>query len=60
MCLGAILFDTDWQGVVLLWVLPQTPPWEGHSLVTTNPDDDRVSTDTSISDKPPPPQEVWE
>ena len=27
----------DWQGVVLLRVLPLTPPWEGHSPVTTNP-----------------------
>ena len=26
MCLGASLFDVDWQGVVLLWVLPLTPP----------------------------------
>ena len=37
MCLGASLFDVDWQGVVLLRVLPLTPPWEGHSPVTTNP-----------------------
>ena len=27
----------DWQGVVLLWVLLLTHPWEGHSQATTNP-----------------------
>ena len=26
MCLGTTLLDMDWQGVVLLWVLPLTPP----------------------------------
>ena len=31
------LFDTDWQGVVLLWVLLLTHLWEGHSLATANP-----------------------
>ena len=31
------LLDTDWQGVVLLWVLLLTHLWEGHSLATANP-----------------------
>ena len=31
------LFDMDWQGVVLLWVLLLTHLWEGHSLTTINP-----------------------
>ena len=30
-------FDTDWQGVVLLWVLLLTHLWEGHSQAITNP-----------------------
>ena len=31
------LLDTDWQGVVLLWVLLLTHLREGHSLATANP-----------------------
>ena len=31
------LFDMDWQGVVLLRVLPLTHLWEGHSQAITNP-----------------------
>ena len=31
------LFDTDWQGVVLLRVLLLTHLWEGHSQTTANP-----------------------
>ena len=31
------LFNTDWQGVVLLQVLLLTHMWEGHFLATTNP-----------------------
>ena len=31
------LFDTDWQGVVLPWVLLLTHLWEGHSQATANP-----------------------
>ena len=31
------LFDMDWQGVVLLWVLLLTHLWEGHSQATVNP-----------------------
>ena len=31
------LFDTDWQGVVLLQVLLLTHLWEGHSQAITNP-----------------------
>ena len=31
------LLDTDWQGVVLLWVLLLTHLHEGHSLATANP-----------------------
>ena len=31
------LFDMDWQGVVLLWVLLLTHLWEGHSQATANP-----------------------
>ena len=31
------LFNTDWQGVVLLWVLLLTHLWEGHSQAITNP-----------------------
>ena len=31
------LFDTDWQGVVLLQVLLLPHQWEGHSLATANP-----------------------
>ena len=34
---GPTLFDTDWQGVVLLRVLLLTHPWEGHSQAITNP-----------------------
>ena len=30
------LFDMDWQGVVLLWVVMPTHLWEGHSQVITN------------------------
>ena len=37
MCPGPTLFDTEWQGVVLLWVLLLTHPWEGHSQAITNP-----------------------
>ena len=37
MCPKLTLFDTDWQGVVLLWVLLLTHLWEGHSLATANP-----------------------
>ena len=37
MHLGASLFDVDWQGAVLLWVLLLTLPGEGHFPVTTNP-----------------------
>ena len=37
MHLGASLFDMDWQGAVLLWVLPLTLPGEGDFPVTTNP-----------------------
>ena len=31
------LFNTDWQGVVLLRVLLLTHLWEGHSQAITNP-----------------------
>ena len=31
------LFDMDWQGVVLLWVVLLTHLWEGHSQAITNP-----------------------
>ena len=31
------LFDTDWQGVVLLRVVLLTHLWEGHSQAITNP-----------------------
>ena len=31
------LFNTDWQGVVLLRVLLLTHLWEGHSQATANP-----------------------
>ena len=31
------LFDMDWQGVALVWVLLLTHLWEGHSLATANP-----------------------
>ena len=31
------LFNMDWQGVVLLWVLLLTHLWEGHSQATANP-----------------------
>ena len=31
------LFDMDWQGVVLLWVLLLTHLWEGHSQATAYP-----------------------
>ena len=31
------LFDTDWQGVVLLWVVLLPHLWEGHSQAITNP-----------------------
>ena len=31
------LFNMDWQGIVLLWVLLLTHLWEGHSPATTNP-----------------------
>ena len=27
----------DWKGVVLLWLLPMTHLWEGHSQAITNP-----------------------
>ena len=37
MCPKPTLFDTDWQGVVLLWVLLLTHLLEGHSQATTNP-----------------------
>ena len=37
MCLGHTLFNTDWQGVVLLRVLLLTHLWEGHSPATVNP-----------------------
>ena len=33
---GPTLFDTDWQGVVLLRVLLLTHLWEGHSQAITN------------------------
>ena len=31
------LFDMDWQGVVLLWVLLPNHLWVGHSQAITNP-----------------------
>ena len=31
------LFNMDWQGIVLLWVLLLTHLWEGHSQATANP-----------------------
>ena len=31
------LFNMDWQGVVLLWVVLLTHLWEGHSQAITNP-----------------------
>ena len=34
---GPTLFDTDWQGVVLLWVSLLTHLWAGHSQAITNP-----------------------
>ena len=37
MCPEPTPFDTDWQGVVLLWVLLLTHLWEGHSQAITNP-----------------------
>ena len=37
MCPEPTLFDTDWQGVVLLRVLLLTHLWEGHSQAITNP-----------------------
>ena len=37
MCPRLTLFNTDWQGVVLLRVLLLTHPWEGHSQAITNP-----------------------
>ena len=37
MCPKLTLLNTDWQGVVLLWVLLLTHLWEGHSLATANP-----------------------
>ena len=37
MCPDHTLFDMDWQGVVLLWVLLLTHLWEGCSLTTVNP-----------------------
>ena len=37
MCPEHALFDTDWQGVVVLWVLLLTHLWEGHSPATANP-----------------------
>ena len=49
MCPNHILFTTDWQGVVLLWVLLLTHLWEGRSLATTNP---LMTTGTSISNRP--------
>ena len=54
------LLDTDWQGVVLLWVLLLTHLWEGHSLATTNP---LMMTGYPLilpSQISPPPQEGWE
>ena len=66
MHLEPTLVNMDWQGVVLLRVLLLAHLWEGHLSATTNPltmtgaslshhqssDNDGVSTDTSISDKP--------
>ena len=37
MCPKPTLLDTDWQGVVLLWVLLLTHLWEGHPPATANP-----------------------
>ena len=37
MCPKPTLLDTDWQGVVLLWVLLLTHLCEGHSPATANP-----------------------
>ena len=37
MCPEPTLFDMDWQGVVLLWVVLPTHLWEGHSQAITNP-----------------------
>ena len=37
MCPGAFLFNVNWQGAVLLQVLPLTLPGKGHFPVTTNP-----------------------
>ena len=37
MCPKHTLFDTDWQGVVLLRVLLLTHLWEGHFQATANP-----------------------
>ena len=37
MCPEPTLFDTDWQGVVLLRVVLLTHLWEGHSQAITNP-----------------------
>ena len=51
MRLGPTLLDMDWRGVVPFRVLPPTPPVPSHCQSL---DDDGVSTDTSISDKPHP------
>ena len=37
MCPEPTLFNTDWQGVVLLQVLLLTHLWERHSQAITNP-----------------------
>ena len=37
MCPKPTLLDTDWQGVVLRWVLLLAHLWEGHLSVTVNP-----------------------
>ena len=37
MCPKPTLFDTDWQGVVLLRVVLLTHLWEGHSQAINNP-----------------------
>ena len=37
MCPEPTLLNTDWQGVVLLWVLLLTHLWGGHPPATANP-----------------------
>ena len=37
MCPEHTLFNTDWQGVVLLRILLLTHLWKGHSQAPTNP-----------------------